>query len=301
MSSQSSVVFAIALYSFIPTEKDEIQLKVGDNVIVLLRQEDDWWLVKNGSLIGLVPSTYVSITSPNPNPANVESTKQCCNRDETELPFGWDSCIDGESGDVYYFNDNTGITQWERPLLERMSRNTVKSNKNSTESDQDTKNHSNVYINQSNKSDQSTAPLSNPSPVSSSLSFDTEADITRWKKLREEADINIENLRILLSENEKDSNEIKPRLLLPELNTLKTRKHSKKCYSAPSSSSPKANPYPNLTSSSSDLNSSLTPNPYPTRLRTKSHVLEKENQKNKVSMRRYHSLEKNPVHFPPVT
>lgn len=99
MSQQFPEVIAVALYSFVPTQEDEIQLVEGDSMIVIQQQVDDWWLVKNGDLVGLIPSTHVSVVSPK------RVTKL------NPLPFGWDSFTDDESGDVYYFNESTGISE----------------------------------------------------------------------------------------------------------------------------------------------------------------------------------------------
>ena len=99
MSLQCPEVIAVALYSFEPTQEDEIELLEGDSMIVIQQQVDDWWLVKNGDLVGLIPSTHVSVVSP------IRQTKL------NSLPFGWDSCIDHDSGDVYYFNESTGTSE----------------------------------------------------------------------------------------------------------------------------------------------------------------------------------------------
>ena len=87
---------AVALYSFEPTEEDEIELVEGDSMIVIQRQSDDWWLVKNGDLVGLIPSTHVSLVS------------ATTLTNSSPLPSGWESCIHDESGEVYYFNESTG-------------------------------------------------------------------------------------------------------------------------------------------------------------------------------------------------
>jgi SH3 domain len=95
MSLESEEVTAVAFYSFLPTQSDELSLVEGDKVLVLQQQEDEWWLVKKGDLVGLVPSTHVSIIS-------VTNTAM------TNLPSGWDSCVDEESGEKFYFNEVTG-------------------------------------------------------------------------------------------------------------------------------------------------------------------------------------------------
>lgn len=95
MSLRSAEVTAVALHSFQPTQLDELTLVEGEIVLVLQQQEDEWWLVKKGDLVGLIPSTHVSIVS-------------VTNTAVTNLPSGWDSCVDEESGEKYYFNEVTG-------------------------------------------------------------------------------------------------------------------------------------------------------------------------------------------------
>jgi SH3 domain/WW domain len=97
MSLESAEVTAVALHSFLPTQSDELNLVEGDKVLVLQQQEDEWWLVKKGDLVGLIPSTHVSIIS-------------VTNTALTNLPSGWDSCVDEESGEKFYFNEVTGLT-----------------------------------------------------------------------------------------------------------------------------------------------------------------------------------------------
>ena len=93
MSFQSAGETAVALYAFEPTEIDELRLSEGDVVVVLGRQEDQWWLVQKNELVGLIPSTYVAIRE------TVSGNG---------LPSGWDSCVDDESGDTFYINELTG-------------------------------------------------------------------------------------------------------------------------------------------------------------------------------------------------
>jgi hypothetical protein len=97
MSFLSSGETAVALFDFEPTESDEIELSEGDVVVVLARQEDDWWLVLKGTQVGLVPSTHVAVRAAKENAGG------------SSLPPGWDSWIDPESGDTYYCNEMTGI------------------------------------------------------------------------------------------------------------------------------------------------------------------------------------------------
>ena len=99
MSLRSAEVTAIAIHSYTPTEVDELELVEGESVFVLQQQEDEWWLVKKGNLVGLIPSTHVSITS-------VTNTSK-----PNLLPSGWDSCVDEKTGEKFYFNEVTGPWQ----------------------------------------------------------------------------------------------------------------------------------------------------------------------------------------------
>ena len=35
--------------------------------------------------------------------------------EEAPLPKGWAETVDEASGDVYYYNETTGVTSWKRP------------------------------------------------------------------------------------------------------------------------------------------------------------------------------------------
>jgi hypothetical protein len=48
---------------------------------------------------------------------------------DVPLPAGWSSAVDPSSGIVYYYNSQTGVTQWERPLSGGRSRRRNKTNK----------------------------------------------------------------------------------------------------------------------------------------------------------------------------
>lgn len=107
MSLRSAEVTAIAIHSYTPTEVDELELVEGEILLVLQQQEDEWWLVKKGNLVGLIPSTHVSITSvTNSSAPNL-------------LPSGWDSCIDEKTGEKYYFNEITGLWLLHDEILKR--------------------------------------------------------------------------------------------------------------------------------------------------------------------------------------
>jgi hypothetical protein len=59
-----SSIVAIALYDYTPIESEELEIKEGDNLIVLDDSDSDWWLVKIVSKKGgegLVPKTYIEV------------------------------------------------------------------------------------------------------------------------------------------------------------------------------------------------------------------------------------------------
>lgn len=95
-----------ALYAFQASNPDELSLGKGDSLEVLMKHEDDWWLVRNyHGQEGLIPSNYVYAELKNVR--SKEST--------VYLPPGWESAIDPESGDRYYYNSSTGAVQWDSP------------------------------------------------------------------------------------------------------------------------------------------------------------------------------------------
>lgn len=106
---------AVALFAFEPSERDELELSEGDIVIVLARQEDDWWLVQKDHLVGLIPSTHVKIRENSGGDGFAYGNGLASS--SNGLPPGWDSWVDDESGDTYYFNESTGTVEEISPQL----------------------------------------------------------------------------------------------------------------------------------------------------------------------------------------
>ena len=64
---------AIVLYDYDANEDDELSIKKYQQLEVLTKNEDDWWLVRRDNDVGLIPSNYVYISSQSSN--NVEYNK----------------------------------------------------------------------------------------------------------------------------------------------------------------------------------------------------------------------------------
>ena len=54
---------AIVLYDYDANEVDELSIKKYQQLEVLTKNEDDWWLVRRDNDVGLIPSNYVYISS----------------------------------------------------------------------------------------------------------------------------------------------------------------------------------------------------------------------------------------------
>ncbi len=52
---------AVALFDFEPNADDEVELKAGDKVEVLVQNEGGWWEGRCNGKIGLFPSNYVKL------------------------------------------------------------------------------------------------------------------------------------------------------------------------------------------------------------------------------------------------
>ena len=102
----SSNVKGHVLFNYSAQDDDEISLFKGECVFILETYDDDWWMVKKGDLVGLAPSNYLRVNA-------VDHSKI----EDAELPPGWKSAIDNESNDIYYYNEDTGLVQWENPSL----------------------------------------------------------------------------------------------------------------------------------------------------------------------------------------
>ena len=62
----SDEAVCVALYNFQASESDELSFVKDDVLEVIEKQEDDWWLVRRNTDVGLIPSNYVytAVSSP---------------------------------------------------------------------------------------------------------------------------------------------------------------------------------------------------------------------------------------------
>jgi hypothetical protein len=89
-----------------------LSLKAGDEIDVLKKQEDDWWIGLLHGKRGVFPSTFVQ-EIPNED-GNARVNTGGTDPSTVVLPPGW-AMESTENGEVYYFNSTTGVTQWEVP------------------------------------------------------------------------------------------------------------------------------------------------------------------------------------------
>lgn len=89
-------IFAKVKYHYTPQADDELALSAGEVLEVIALLEDEWLLAKNSQgSSGLVPSNYLA-----------------------SLPDGWKVARDPDDNSPYYFNESSGVTQWEFPYCE---------------------------------------------------------------------------------------------------------------------------------------------------------------------------------------
>jgi len=114
MTDLTVICAAAALYDYSAADEDELSLAKGDVVNVLSKQDDGWWNVIKQSgpgagVQGLIPSNYVYVK------VNAKDDKKSAASANNSLPSGWESSLDPESGERYYYNQATGQVQWSTP------------------------------------------------------------------------------------------------------------------------------------------------------------------------------------------
>ena len=96
------------LFDFEAMEEGELNAKQGD-IVELHNRQEDFWLVKFKNAMGFIQSDYIEELLP--------------------LPVFWIE-ITTDNGEVYYHNENTGETSWDRPIpISKKSTSTNKTNK----------------------------------------------------------------------------------------------------------------------------------------------------------------------------
>lgn len=96
--------------------------------------------------------------------------------EEGDLPEGWISLVDEDSGDVYYFNEVTGVTTWDRPIEDE------EETSDSKMSSQDQPEFQNEQ--QDNNADEDLPPgwMSIVDPASGDVYYSNEFGETTWDK-----------------------------------------------------------------------------------------------------------------------
>ena len=94
---------AIALWDFHAQGADELSLSKNDVVMVMQKYPDEWWQVRKLSTgqMGVVPSNYLFSELKGPKGQG------------TYLPPNWESAVDADSGERYYYNKATGAVQYD--------------------------------------------------------------------------------------------------------------------------------------------------------------------------------------------
>ena len=154
---------AAALFAYEGQAEDELSLRKNDILEVLAKHEDEWWSVRNISTQqeGLIPSNYVYVKVKNESQSKAS----------TNLPHGWESSIDEDSGEKYYYNVGTGQVQWNSP-----------SSNSSSSLDLGVEPKKNNYMDNTASERGKHASMMN-------------ADLVEFKRLREEADSKLNALK----------------------------------------------------------------------------------------------------------
>jgi len=99
------IAMAVCLFDYVASEEDELDLVKDEVLEVLVKHEDGWLTAKTqGGKMGLIPSNYVFL-----------EMKTAKTKAAAYLPPGWESAIDSDSGERYYYNKATGQVQWDSP------------------------------------------------------------------------------------------------------------------------------------------------------------------------------------------
>ena len=83
-----------------------MSLQKNDEVAVLQKYPDEWWQVRKLSTgeVGMVPSNYLAV--------EIKGEKG-----QVYLPPGWESTVDADSGERYYYNKSTGQVSFDLASL----------------------------------------------------------------------------------------------------------------------------------------------------------------------------------------
>ena len=87
--SEDLPFFAKVLYDYIPQNVDEVPLTKNSVIKVIDNRDECWWLAESNGVQGLIPFNYVELINSMQAPT-------------------WESAIDPETGNTYYFNRLSG-------------------------------------------------------------------------------------------------------------------------------------------------------------------------------------------------
>ncbi|KAG2234006.1 hypothetical protein INT48_007096 [Thamnidium elegans] len=129
--------YLVAQWDYTAEGNYELSFKEGDKIKLLEKHNDDWWEGELNDEIGFFPAnrtmpmieqikvTHTCTHIPPPSNSNPYLKPQLPDRPKVDLlvdvstdatlPDGWSSSYD-QTGTIYFFNQSTGESQWERPI-----------------------------------------------------------------------------------------------------------------------------------------------------------------------------------------
>jgi hypothetical protein len=115
---ENDIVEAKVLYAYQANEDDELTVENGVFVNLIDMTDPDWWQCEYDGDIGMLPSNYLRVLGENRQEQEIsqdEGEKDLGSPkpypiSESDLPRGWKMFVEKESGDIYYFNENTGLS-----------------------------------------------------------------------------------------------------------------------------------------------------------------------------------------------
>mmetsp|Transcript_24282 Transcript_24282/g.77942 ORF Transcript_24282/g.77942 Transcript_24282/m.77942 type:complete len:235 (+) Transcript_24282:111-815(+) len=79
-----------------------------------------WYWVEKGQALALATGSQICLDATNPEGAvfhvQVEGQPGVQGQQQGQLPYPWEQQVDPQSGQAYYYNPQTGQSQWEAPL-----------------------------------------------------------------------------------------------------------------------------------------------------------------------------------------
>lgn len=113
-----------ALYDFDAKEVDELSFRAGDQLFLVEEEKDGWYRAEINGKKGYVPADYVERVQtqrPKAQPQAAQPQGTGRGRDAKAAPQAkaakkspWEEVQD-DDGSVYYYNHETGQSQWEKP------------------------------------------------------------------------------------------------------------------------------------------------------------------------------------------